>query len=171
MKENATTSLLKRSWAALDDPSRTNIRQAVLVGYVAGIIETVASIAILPDLVKLEHLERQYLIASTLLVFLPAVIHLVYLIRAYRPVRDWFLERQRRERPDAAIGWRVVDAIIVLWGIGALSSIPLYIVQIVGYLVVGADASDVVSSLGGILIAVFALRVSCHRYALGEWEA
>ena len=118
MKENAVTSLLKRSWAALDDPSRVALRRLVRYQLVIGGVSFLASVFVLPLFDPPEQADLQPLIVLLVIALIWAIIGLVLQVRAYRPIRDWFLMRQAQERPEADIGWRGADALVLFLGLG-----------------------------------------------------
>ncbi|HIU05302.1 MAG TPA: hypothetical protein IAD14_07565 [Candidatus Coprousia avicola] len=113
MSGNALTSLLKRSWAALDDPSRRALKRAVIYQLVFGLVLFVLYVVAVP---WLEHADISLLVTALVALLVCCAVGLVLVMHAYRPIRDCYLARERAKRPDDdGIGWRGADGLILYW--------------------------------------------------------
>lgn len=169
MNENALTSLFKRSWDALDDRSRVALKRAVTYEFVFGLASFVFYVVAMP---RLEHADISTLVTALVVLLAFCVAGIVLVIRAYRPIRDWFLARQRAERlGDDSIGWRGIDALILYWGIISVGTLPWDVAMIIYEAVSGAPLGDVMRSVAAFAFFAAMVVMACRRYALGEWRA
>lgn len=110
---NTLTSLLKRSRAALDDPSRQALKRAVIYQLIFGLVLFVLYVVAVP---WLEHADISLLVTALVVLLVCCAVGLVLVMRAYRPIRDCYLARERAKRPDDdGIGWRGADGLILYW--------------------------------------------------------
>ena len=169
MSGNALTSLLKRSWAAMDDPSRQALKRAVIYQLIFGLVSFVLYVVAVP---WLEHADISLLVTALVALLECCAVGLVLAVRAYRPVRDCYLARERAKRPDDdGIGWRGADALILYWGILAVGTLPWDVAMIVYEVVTGASLGDVAVSVASFVFFAAMAVMACRRYALGEWRA